>query len=303
MKGLFINSQNSVCSIFESGKMCYEVLNSNKNFQLDYTEKSNIDFKYDFYIFNYHHVTNNWITKEFIDCNIRGKTLCIVTEVSNGGDVMPYTPKIFDYYILLDPTFDDTHNIFGLPRPLEIVNNLPPYIDHGYPIIGSFGFATDGKKWDLIVEGVQKEFNNALIKINIPHATYLPYNDKRILKIENECKQVIKKPGIKLSITHDYLTKQELIKWCSQNTLNCFFYHRNDIGLSAVTDQAISAKRPLLVNEGSTFRHILKYLLPYPKLRFKEAINSSGNMVYKMYDDWSPAKFNEKFNTILAKLT
>lgn len=301
MKGLFINSQKSICSIYESGQMCYQILANNTNFQLDYTEAQNIDLHYDFYIFNYHHATNCWITKSFIDQYLHGKTFCIVTEVSNAIDPMPLTPKIFDYYILLDPTWKDTNNIFGFPRPLEI-SELNEYIGQDFPTIGSFGFATDGKRWDLVIDAVQKEYDHALIKINIPPATYVPNNINRVNEVIKQCNSMMKKPGIKLEITQNYMTKQELIIWCSQNTLNCFFYYRNEVGLSAVTDQAISAKRPLLVNDGPTFRHILQYLQPFPKIGIRDTITSTQHLINKMYHDWSPQVFNDKFNYLLKRI-
>lgn len=300
IRGLFVNSQNSICSIYESGKMCHQSLSKSNIYQLDYIESNNFGHTYDFYIFNQHFYTNNWMTKEFIDADMRGKTFCIVTEVAAGPEPMPYTPKFFDYYILLDPTIKDTNNIFGFSRPLESDEYAAPYVDQGYPIIGSFGFATEGKRWDLIVANVQKEFDRALIKINIPYGTYVFENEMKVKKIKTLCKNIIKKSGIDIDITSNYMSKQELIKWCSQNTLNCFFYYRNIPGLSAVTDQAISAKRPLLLNQGDTFRHILKYMPSWPTLSFKEAIRVTSPIVTKMYDDWCSANFIKKFENILV---
>jgi len=296
-RGLFINSKKSICSIYESGYMCYQSLLKSEKFILDYTDEKNIPPGYDFYIFNYHHITNNWITKNYIDNNYRGKTFCIVTEVSNETNNMPLTPQIFDYYILLDPTIIDSNNIFGFPRPLEIMD-IDNYIDNNIPIIGSFGMFTAGKRWDLIINGVQNEFDKAIIKFNIPYGDYVNDNSK-IEEFKKTLHSLIKKPEIKLEITSNYMDKKDLIKWCSQNTLNCFFYERSGVGLSAVTDQAISSKRPLLVNNGPTFRHILKYMSPYPKIGLKEAIISNGKIVETIYNDWSPINFVNKFEKIL----
>jgi hypothetical protein len=67
MRGIFYNSKQALCSIWESGKMCYNVLNKSDKYTLDYSEDCFLDCSYDFAIFNHHFITNNWINKEMID--------------------------------------------------------------------------------------------------------------------------------------------------------------------------------------------------------------------------------------------
>ena len=42
MKGIFYNSQKSLCSIWESGKMCYDALKKSNKYNLDYSEEKKI---------------------------------------------------------------------------------------------------------------------------------------------------------------------------------------------------------------------------------------------------------------------
>ena len=117
-----------------------------------------------------------------------------------------------------------------------------------------------------------------------------------------KCKKIIKKPGILIKITSLNLTKEELIKLCSEKTINCFFYNRNHLfsaGLSAVTDQAISSGKPLLVTGDRTFRHIHKYIPYYPNITIKKAIEITKEGVLKMKNDWSSNNFCLKFENIL----
>ena len=126
-----------------------------------------------------------------------------------------------------------------------------------------------------------------------------------MMDIINKCNQIIRKPGIKLKITTDNLSKIELIKLCSTKTINCFFYNRESMfrsGLAAVTDQAISSGRPLLVTSDRTFRHIHTYLDYYPNIGIKEAIKKNKEGVLKMKNDWSQKNFLLKFEQILATL-
>lgn len=98
------------------------------------------------------------------------------------------------------------------------------------------------------------------------------------------------------------MTKDQLINWCSQNTLNCFLYDRNMPGLAATTDQAIIAGRPIAISNNETFRHLLVYLPPYPESSLKQAIETSVQGVKKMQTDWSPENFARKFELMLQTL-
>jgi len=297
MKGLFINSKQANCSIYESGIMCYSVLNKSKLYTLDYTEEI-IDTTYDFYIFNYHYIVLN--VDQSLLSRLNGLKISVVTEVDNDNPLI-YTPDIFDFYIVIDPTIIETNKVYSFPRPLETYDILDRKYNDDV-IIGSFGFLTDGKRFDLVVDAVENEFDSALIRFNFPHATYVPLHtysanyDKIINRVN-----LIQNRNIKVEITKNYLTKEELIEWCSNNTLNCFFYDRNCPGLSAVTDQAISSESALSINNNGTFRHILKYIKPYPDWSLKYSIENSKEFVVKMKKDWSTEIFCAKFENILLK--
>lgn len=308
--GIFLNSKKSNCSIYESGIMCYNIMKKS-DYKLDYSEEQNISIthlsKYDFIIVNHHYIVNSWITDDIL-LRYNGISFCIVTEVMymNRCPInKKVTPLCFDFYIILDPSIKDKKIFYGFPRPIELISNMCQYIDKGYPIIGSFGFATQGKEWREIVNIVQNEYDNALIRFNIPYATHCGESYKNNLeKVIIECKNTIYKPNIKLEITHIYMTQDELIAWCGQNTINCFFYtrtkkHNFQSGLCATTDQAITSGRPLLITHDPTFRHILQHIKHYPEINLKQAIIETPQIVAKLQNLWSCEKFLEKFNYLL----
>jgi len=308
MRGIFFNSKHALCSIWESGHMVYQILKKSDKYTLDYSEEQNIELnseQYDFIVVNWHYSVNNWITKEKIS-TYTGKTYCIITEVGLDTlftDTHFSTPQIFDYYMFLDPsiTDDPSTGIFGFPRPLEPYLNNNEKVNPEIITVGSFGFATQGKQWNLIIDAVSKEFDNAIIRFNIPHATYVgkKIQNHTIRTIQNKITSL--KPGIKVELTQTNMTKDELIKWCGTNTLNCFFYDRYTIGfkhgLCAVTDQAVSSGKPLLTTNDPTFRHITKYIKPYPEISIKDAIIQ--NSVSKMQEEWSHVTFLTKFESLL----
>jgi hypothetical protein len=310
MRGVFYNSKQSLCSIWESGKMCYDALNNSNKYCLDYSEETSLDNSYDFAIFNHHITVNNWMNCDIIK-KFNKPTFCIVTEITFGHNPIQFSPEYFDHYIVLDSTINETPHIHAFGRPIEEFDiSTIDYadFDENNPKIFSFGFATHGKDWHKIVEAVHTEYDCADIHFNIPHGTYVPeeMHNKLIMDIRNKCDNIISKPGIKLKITSSNLSKIELIKLCSTKTINCFFYYREHIfksGLAAVTDQAISSGRPLLITNDCTFRHIHKYIDCYPNIGIKKAIQQNREGVLKMKNDWSQQNFLLKFEHILHVYT
>lgn len=303
-RGIYINSIKSVCSIYESGVMCFNSLNRSEFYTLEYIEGiNNQDINsYDFIIFNYHPVVTPWCTTNYLN-SITVPKIAIFTEMKENHDFMMNVDiNLFNYVIVLDPTQKETETIFSFGRPIEEFS--PSFVKNEIPIIGSFGFATPGKRWDLIVKQVVEEFDEAIIRFNIPHATHVPNNQSRINEVLNSCLlEIPENSKIKIEFTHIVMTKQELIKWCSENTINCFFYYRDQHGLSAVTDDAISAQRPILITDCNTFRHMHKYIPYKPNINIKQAILETQDGVIGMYNDWSPINFSKKFeNDIFNKI-
>jgi FkbM family methyltransferase len=298
--GIFYNSKKALCSIHEVGLMVYNCLKSSPFYTLFYTEDTVFSYDYDFAIVNEHFHVNNWITKEMVN-NFKKPIYCIVTEVCFTDIYIDKSPNFYTGYLVLDSSITERENIYSFPRPL---NNyvIEEYKSNDIVTIGSFGFATMGKKWYKIVEETQEQFDNAIIRFNIPFATYVPNNLEEIQNIISSCKNILTKPNIKLEITHNNFTDKELVEWCSKNTINCFLYEREHLftsGLSATTDQAIISERPLLVSKDVTFRHIHKYLDYYPKISIKQAIENTLDGVKKMKEEWNCEIFRNKFLYIL----
>jgi len=306
MRGVFYNSKQSLCSIWESGKMCYNALKLSKNYTLEYSEEECLDMSCDFAIFNQHFTVNNWMNEDIIR-KFSKPTFCIVTEVSFSQNPISCSPDYFSHYVVLDPTINETENIHAFCRPLEdfdLSNTDKTLIDYDIPQIFSFGFATYGKEWHKIVELVQNDYDKAFIHFNIPQGTHVPdfIHNEEINKIRVGINSVLTKPGIAIKITSDNYSKDELIKMCSTKTINCFFYDRQHIysaGLSAVTDQAISSGRPLFITNDCTFRHLHKYIDCYPNIGIKDAIEKTQAGVLAMKLDWTSENFVKKFETIL----
>nr|WP_321397829.1 hypothetical protein [uncultured Desulfobacter sp.] len=310
--GLFLNQAKAQCSIYESGRMAYECLKSSNLYLIDYQEidQNNLPLKtYDFYLFNYHHITMSWLDTDFIR-QLPGKKFTLVLETLPGDPFVLCPSDLFDAYLALDPTMyrPDDPRVYAFPRPLEDLPDLPQLFQiQEIPIIGTFGFATPGKGFERVVDAVNKEFDKAIIKINIPSATYADgatyflHNTSYASYLEQLCRKVAK-PGVEIQVTNSFMSKEQLIRWCAENTLNCFLYHRDQPGLAATTDQAITSGRPLAVSANPTFRHIHAYLNPYPFQSLRESLQSSLASVKMMQKDWAQIEFTKKFEGVLSDL-
>lgn len=308
-RGVFVNSKKAQCSIYESGRMAFACLRLSSAYSLDYlevdAEDHDLSGNYDFILFNYHHVTMSWLDTRAVR-SLPGLKITLVLEVAPGDPFVLCPKEDFDAYLPLDPSLvHGDRRVFPIPRPLEIPAHIEPYVEKDVPVIGSFGFATPGKGFEMVVDAVGREFSRAIVRINVPSATYAdsstfafqgrPYADY----LEDLCRRVAR-PGIEVEFGRRYMDESELIAWCAQNTLNCFLYTRDQPGLSATTDQAIAAARPMAVNTNPTFRHIHPYLTPYPYRSLKDSIACSLPEVMAMRQDWTGQAIALRFEEVLA---
>lgn len=305
LRGLFLNTEKAICSIYESGKMSYDCLIQSENYSLDYVELSaenrEISIGYDFYIFNYHCTQMRWLDTKRLK-ELPGFKATIVLEVSQNNPFHCVSKDDFDAYLVLDPTCKYfLKNVYTFPRPLEVASNpIAAYKDCGVPVIGTFGLSFSDKGFDEVVKAVNEEFEAATVRINVPNSVnVIP---REVSDFNAIVAGLNLKNKIRIELSDHYFNKEELINWCAQNTLNVFLYNRRiGNGLSATTDQAIASGRPLAISTNPTFRHIHKYIKPYPYLSLKESIESTIPLVKKIQEDWSPRNFALRFETVLKE--
>jgi FkbM family methyltransferase len=303
LRGLFLNTEKAICSVYESGRMCYDCLIRSEIYSLDYielsAEKREICLDYDFYIFNYHVVKMGWLDTKFIK-QLPGFKATIVLEMSENNPFESVSKDDFDAYLVLDPTCKHfVNNVYAFPRPLEVgLNPITPYKAGEVPVIGTFGLSIPDKGFDEVVRAVNKEFEAAYVRINVPNSEH--NTSQNVSDFKSLLAGLNLKDSIKVELSNHYFNKKELINWCAQNTLNIFLYNRRiGVGLSTTTDQAIASGRPLAISTDPTFRHIHKYIKPYPYLSLKESIETTIPLVKKIQDDWCPPNFVLQFEAVL----
>jgi hypothetical protein len=288
--------------------MFYDSIKDGEHWDIDYVEVNDLDINqlhagkivkktgemsapYDVYFFNYHPYTMREVEGVFCEYfhNLPGeKYAFIVEEIRDlNNPVVDGVPDVFNGYIVVDPTATyNSPKFHSFPRP------LPKYIvpDENWqqpsiPIIGSFGYPTQDKGYDLVVRAVNEEFDNAIVRINLPQAAFADHDKSNVNKVISDC-YAAAKPGIEVRITHDFMSDDELILWARQNTVNAFFYPRAILGVAASPDHAVASGRPIAVYQNPCFRNILQYQKPYPLMSLRETIATGTEYVAQMQKAW-----------------
>ena len=203
-------------------------------------------------IYNFFVSVTPWITKAVVSRYPQIKHLGIVHELAQ----LPLEKQIFDAVIIPDPTFTAVDSTtFKTSRLVpDFLPSLPPQ----ELTFGSFGFGLGYGKYVRLIEHIQSEFDNAIVRLNIPNADFADADGKWARSAERACRSVITKPGIVLHVSNQFLTRDNLLMWLSANSLNAFIYDLEtpDTGIASTPDYALAVRRPLAVNTSHKMRHL-----------------------------------------------
>ena len=335
-KVLFVSHKKAQCGVYEFGKTITDVLQNSRNYQFIRAECSSIeDLKQaikenapDIIIYNYYESVLPWIaTRIGAGCyrsnvaSIRIPQVGIIHEITqqvadtatNYGKKFLYdgisnlSNSLFDFYIAPDPTLLLLNPIvYKTGRLIPLYKNSFPLPSR--PTIGSFGFGTPKKGFENIVNLVQREFDEATIRFNIPSADF--GNDKDGMKaraIAEKCRALIVKPGIQLVVTHDFHDKKGMLDFLAQNTINVFLYEHNETsgrGLSSAVDNAMAVQRPVAISDAVMFRHLFdtEPSICISKNNLKTIIQNGFAPLQKHYADWNEENLLWGYERILDSI-
>jgi FkbM family methyltransferase len=311
MNILFLNSKIQQCGVYQYGKRVCDILQNCKNINYIYKEIDNLneyngiisDNNINFIIYNYNQSTMPWLNEHNIQ---RIK--------KNIGIVHESPEHLFDIIISIDPTIQETPNKFTIPRPLfenindlllnyeastiSINNFINKYTDTNIPIIGSFGFGFANKGFDKIINMVNEQYDNAIIKLVIPKADFDP-NPNTVINMINKCNNITRKPGIELMIINDFFSNLDLLSFLKSNTINIFLYDEmNGRGISSVIDYAISVDKPIGISNSYMFRNIYNDNICLYKTSIANCI-LNYEYIKKFKHLYSNENLIEKFNNII----
>lgn len=315
---LFVSHQKAQCGIYEFGKNVFDVLKTSREYSFVKIECSSLaeleeaikSIEPSAIIYNYHPSVLPWISTKVAPriyrnniTHLKIPQISILHEVSQStadkatsyrkeylpGISTRLSNSLFDFYIAPDPTL-----LLRNPYVYKTGRLIPEYQNNfslpSIPTIGSFGFGTPEKGFDKIVNIVQEEFDEAIIKFNIPFADFGDKEGINAKRIAEQCRSLIKKPGIQLQVTHDFLNKDDILNFLAQNSVNAFLYEsQGNRGLSSTIDNAMAVKRPIAISESTMFRHLFDTnpSVIVTRTPVKKIIDNGFSPLEKHYKEWS----------------
>lgn len=315
MKILILNHGDKNCGIHQYGVDIYNALKLSK-FEFRYAEVSSKEeiiydinyFKPSIVIFNYYPITMPYVNERFMT-HTRTIfkdiiTMGIMHEVTNGA-ANDATNALFDYWLCPDPTLD-TDN----PICLKTKRLIPNYYNFDYPpripTIGSFGFGFGDKGFENVVIQTQREFDKAVINLHMPAhykigSFFLSRNNA--FRTAKRCRNLVSKPGVKLNITHEFLSKTSLLHFLSANSVNCFFYDtKKDKGISSVIDSALAVSRPIALTKCGMFRHITDKRVYIEDNSLADIIKRGHKILKPFVNEWSENAFIGDYEKIIERV-
>lgn len=327
---LFVTHKPKQCGVYEFGKNIFEAISGSEKYlyvkaACDSIEELNTAIAANnpsVIIYNYHPSVLPWlctkISKGIYRNNLTGikaTQVGIIHEVTQEiadtatgygnryilGPSQRKLNSLFDFYIAADPTL-------LLKNPLVFkTGRLVPSYSSTIPqpaitTIGSFGFATPKKGFEKLVQTVNDEFDEAVIRINMPAADFGDPEGSNAKQIAENCKQLITKKGIQLEVTHDYLTDTGLSDFLSGNSINVFMYEDTaGRGISSTIDNALAVKKPIAVSNSPMFRHILsaKPSVCVENSSLKVILQNGFSPLEKIAADWTAANLRWDYERIL----
>ena len=303
---LFLNNTIKECGVQQWGIRLGKILTKSLKFHVVYEEISSgfqyfqlIDkYKPSLILYNYHVDLMPWL-----DRSNKYPGLNHIAIVHEGFSHL--SDRIgFNYYIyvpqntVITPGWEK--RIFKVGRPLlEYTGDYPV---NSIPTVGSFGFGFKHKQFPLIVRKVNEEFEEALVRLNIPFQ--FKADPSGILAKEEErlCFDEITKPGVNLEVTNDFLSEKDLLTFLAGNDINAFFYDTTKLDSSSgATDFALSVDRPIAITNSPMFTHIISKIglsACIEEHSFSEIIKQGTSILSPLKDNWINDKLLEEFEEI-----
>lgn len=254
---LYVNSREPSCGVHQWGKRTMEAGMKSTNYVSYYID---IDRREELQhwinelnpaavVYNYYPGTMPWLDASLINSyRHRCKQLGIFHEV-------PIDALGFDLMLHQDPTNEDG-KYANLSRQIPTYG-LAPYMP-GDIIISSFGFGLGGKGFTRLVQVADDACPGSIIRLNIPFAAFGDSTGTGARKWADDCRQLLgPNSATQLQITHELWPEEQLVRWISESTVNCFFYDENyGRGLSGTLDYALAARRPIAITKSWQFKHL-----------------------------------------------
>ena len=304
MKIYFINSKTKNCGVYQYGLRIWDIIKESK-LDISYHEIDNLNEFYNLDLNSVDILFFNWI-EGGVDGPLGWYQQSTVIDIKeNYGHIKTiticHTPDFnsatFDYYIDQNPL----HN--GFIRPLYKYDLNKPKIQHDIPHIASFGFAGDHKGFDNVIKLANEQYNEAQINLHITNAHYGDSQGVHQHRIIEELKTIPRKPGIKLNITTEFLSNDDILDFVYNNDIIILAYK---IGRdsSSLPDYPISTNTPIAITNIGMFSHLYNENLDISLHTIPEILeyNKKSNYIGKLRESWSRENLLEMFESLVTMI-
>lgn len=306
---LYVNSKEPNCGVYQFGRAIATALGKSTTFRFDYCEVDSAAALADAVkasrpvavCYNYNPLTMPWVKRRAI-AGFAGPQIGTIHEITQAA-ADAATDLVFDYHVAPDPTLLLKNPlVFKTGRLLAAYQNKFPVPQR--PVIGTWGFGYSGKGFEQVVRAVQQEFDEAVIRIHIPVSPYMDPQGKQTAEIADRCRALVVKPGIELSITHDFLAPEAMLDFLARNSLNAFFYAENrGRGISSVLDMALAVDRPIALTRSTMFRHVFdaRPSIFVEDRSLKDIMASGTEPLRRFKNEWTPENLAWDYERVVTK--
>jgi hypothetical protein len=305
---LFINNSDKQCGVYQYGTRLFNILKKTDDIKYVYKEITSLnDYmsisikNLDGIIYNYNGSTMQWLTPQTIQKSI-----------INIGIPHESPGNMFDKICEIDPTSMINGKLYTIPRPIfeninydinisnaTIKDFITSYKDANIPIFGSFGFGFRSKGFDKIITMVNEQYEEAVIKLVITQAKYNIY-DTEAYDIKNDLINIPVKKGIRVLITNDFFSEEEILLFLHTNTMNLFLYdQQNGRGISSAVEYALSVKKPFGISDSYMFRHIYNDSVCVYKRSIEECMVNSISVIDRFLHENSHSALIYAFSNMI----
>lgn len=291
---LMVNTAKERCGVYQFGKHVYNIINNSNKICIIYKE---INSEQEYHIlmktlcpthvmYNWHHYTMRWLSENAVlQYQYSKHYFMFHTDPVRKN----YTKYLFFGETALNKSLVPIHKSILLPRPL--FRYYGSYKKNDVFTVGSFGFAFKQKGLPTLIKAVDRVFTNAIINLQIPQSGVADPMGLLIKDTLAECNKIITKPGIKVNISNNYLSDDDLLEFLAGNDINIFSYvddySVSGEGISSATDYALSVKRPMAVTNCPLFRHFKTDDILLENHNIQEIYDLGTKPIEKFYDKWS----------------
>jgi hypothetical protein len=259
---VFATHSQQQCGVHQFGRQIFKALQGSSKYEFVYCEVNGpselreaiFEHNASAVIVNFHPATIGWAAGRpvwFLQIPSIGIMHEMTDALADQTD-----DALFDYYIFHDPSAETRNPLFftsgRLIHPTSRSVAAPTRVT-----VGSFGFATAGKGFEAVAARAHAEFDDCLIRFNIPSSEFCDKDGSQARIVADRCRSIITKPGVQIEVTHDFMDLDGVENFLAGNSINAFFYDEQDgRGISSATDLALSARRPIAARRTSMVRHM-----------------------------------------------